>query len=191
MPSFGYTVLLPLVVLSLVSSAEGREPATSSRATTKFVSLRTSGRSLGTANVSINATATEGQVHGHNSSVNASSSSAATAGEERSSRHLLRWKQSRQGQRRLEEENGEDLPLVGAAQRFFHSNSVKPDLQDRPTKETSRSKRLRKKEEKLWLGLPKLVWALILAVAAMLGYIACIPFILTQAKRRPRPAFSN
>jgi len=37
---------------------------------------------------------------------------------------------------------------------------------------------------KKWLGLPKLLWAIFLDVIAMLIFIACIPFILTIAKRR-------
>jgi len=35
-----------------------------------------------------------------------------------------------------------------------------------------------------WLGLPKILWAVFLNVIAMLVFIACIPFILTIAKRR-------
>lgn len=35
-----------------------------------------------------------------------------------------------------------------------------------------------------WLGLPKILWAVFLNVIAILVFIACIPFILTIAKRR-------
>lgn len=35
-----------------------------------------------------------------------------------------------------------------------------------------------------WLGLPKILWAVFLNIIAMLVFIACIPFILTIAKRR-------
>mmetsp|Transcript_94608 Transcript_94608/g.263185 ORF Transcript_94608/g.263185 Transcript_94608/m.263185 type:complete len:183 (+) Transcript_94608:187-735(+) len=40
-----------------------------------------------------------------------------------------------------------------------------------------------------FLGVPKIHWALIVDVLAMLAIVACIPFILTIAKRRrPMPA---
>jgi len=43
---------------------------------------------------------------------------------------------------------------------------------------------------KTWLGLPKFMWAVFLTVIAMLIFIACIPFILTIAKRRRQPSHS-
>mmetsp|Transcript_126701 Transcript_126701/g.270272 ORF Transcript_126701/g.270272 Transcript_126701/m.270272 type:complete len:220 (-) Transcript_126701:83-742(-) len=43
-----------------------------------------------------------------------------------------------------------------------------------------------------FFGLPKIFWALVADALAMLGFVACIPFILTVAKRRrtaaPAPA---
>lgn len=38
--------------------------------------------------------------------------------------------------------------------------------------------------DRTWLGLPKFIWAVFLNIIAMLIFIACIPFILTIAKRR-------
>jgi len=37
---------------------------------------------------------------------------------------------------------------------------------------------------RLILGLPKVAWALIADIVAMLAFVACIPFVLTIAKRR-------
>lgn len=54
-------------------------------------------------------------------------------------------------------------------------------------KDKARQKSLR--EPRQILGLPKVLWALILDVLAMLAFVSCIPFILTVAKRRrPPPA---
>lgn len=39
-------------------------------------------------------------------------------------------------------------------------------------------------EQRVWLGVPKILWAVALDIIAMLAFIACIPFILTIAKRR-------
>lgn len=37
-----------------------------------------------------------------------------------------------------------------------------------------------------FLGLPKVFWALAASISMFLVYVACMPFILTMAKRRPR-----
>lgn len=42
-----------------------------------------------------------------------------------------------------------------------------------------------------FLGLPKIFWALVADALAMLAFVACIPFILTIAKRRRPPAPAN
>lgn len=54
---------------------------------------------------------------------------------------------------------------------------AQPAPQAAPVKETDASGRT-------WLGMPKILWAVFLNVIAMLVFIACIPFILTIAKRR-------
>jgi len=54
--------------------------------------------------------------------------------------------------------------------------------------EDAKSKRRKDKDadEGYLFGLPKIFWALVCTILAMLAYVACIPFILTMAKRRPR-----
>lgn len=42
----------------------------------------------------------------------------------------------------------------------------------------------RRPKQRLILGLPKLAWALIADLLAMLAFVACIPLVLTVAKRR-------
>jgi len=51
-----------------------------------------------------------------------------------------------------------------------------------------REGKAQRREPVEFLGLPKLLWALIFDILAMLAFIACIPFILTVAKRRRPPA---
>jgi len=46
------------------------------------------------------------------------------------------------------------------------------------------AKARKRPKQRLILGLPKLAWALIADVLAMLAFVACIPFVLTVAKRR-------
>jgi len=54
-------------------------------------------------------------------------------------------------------------------------------------KDKARQRSLR--EPRHILGVPKVLWALVLDVLAMLAFVSCIPFILTVAKRRrPQPA---
>lgn len=50
--------------------------------------------------------------------------------------------------------------------------------------EGPRGRRDQKDKQQLILGLPKLAWALIADIVAMLCFVACIPFVLTVAKRR-------
>lgn len=50
---------------------------------------------------------------------------------------------------------------------------------------------LRKREPSEVLGLPKIFWALVVDLVAMALFIACIPLILTVAKRRPSPNLCN
>lgn len=47
-----------------------------------------------------------------------------------------------------------------------------------------KAKARKRPKQRLILGLPKLAWALIADVLAMLAFVACIPFVLTVAKRR-------
>lgn len=52
-------------------------------------------------------------------------------------------------------------------------------------KDTAKQRSLR--EPRHILGVPKVLWALILDILAMLAFVACIPFILTIAKRKRAP----
>lgn len=66
-------------------------------------------------------------------------------------------------------------------------NEVKgPDDKEGKGKDTTgaKVKAKRRPKQRLILGLPKLAWALIADVLAMLAFVACIPFVLTVAKRR-------
>jgi len=86
-----------------------------------------------------------------------------------------------------------DKPLIvahsTAATRFFRVAHVEEpaNVTEMRNKEAP-PKTLRK--DRFGFGY-KVMWAAVLALLALGVYILCIPFILTLAKRRPRPAFSS
>lgn len=55
-----------------------------------------------------------------------------------------------------------------------------------PEDAKSKSRKDKDADDGYLFGLPKIFWALVCTILAMLAYVACIPFILTMAKRRPR-----
>lgn len=68
----------------------------------------------------------------------------------------------------------------------FPADGKKGDRQDDKGDTVGDELRGRERDPNGFMGLPNIFWALVCVLVAMLVYVACIPFILTIAKRRPR-----